>query len=115
MQQSILRLELCAASVTLKLVKAVWWEQDLNFNRIIYLKESTTVLSYIKLTSKRHLVFELNQIKLNLECSDPAQGCWVDTTRNSVDLFYRGVHPFQVHKVIQWIQGPTFLLQDESI
>ena len=113
-QQSIPRLELCAAAATVKLVKAVRRELDLNFNRIMYWTDSTTVLSYIKSTSKRRPVFESNRIKLILECSDPAQWRWVDTARNPADLFSRGVHPSRVHKAIQWIQGPAFLLQDES-
>ena len=39
----------------------------------------------------------------------------MDTVRNPAGLFSRSVHPSRVHKAIQGIQGPAFLLQDESV
>ena len=88
-QLSIPRLKLCSAAAAVKLVKAVRREHDLNFNRIMYWTDSTTVLSYIKSTSNRHPVFESNQTKLISEFSDRAQWRWVDTARNPADLFKR--------------------------
>ena len=76
---------------------------------------SVTVLSYIKSTSKRRPIFESNLIKLILKCSNQAQWRWVDMARIPADLFSRDVHPSQVHKTIQRIRRPAFLLQGESV
>ena len=50
-------LELCATVVAIKLSKIVKQEHDISLHHILYWSDSTTVLSYLRNTSKRRSAF----------------------------------------------------------
>ena len=111
---SVPRLELCAAVVAIRLAKTVMREHDITIDQVTYWSDSTTVLAYLRDTSKRRPAFETNRISLIRKLSAAEQWRWVDTQRNPADLYSRGVSPKQVRKAEKWLHAPSFLLQDKS-
>ena len=81
------RLELCAALTAVRLSKIVIREHDFHFNRVVFWSDPTTVLSYLKNTSKRRPAFETNRIELIRKMSTVDQWRWLDTAKNSVDYY----------------------------
>ena len=113
-QQSIPRLELCAAVTAVRLSLLVMKEHWFPVSKVYFWTDSTTVLSYVHNTSKRRPAFETNRIATIRKHTKSDQWLWVDTKQNPADLFSRGVSPRQVHKAGKWLHAPSFLLQDES-
>ena len=107
------RMELSAAVIAVRLAKFVQRELDLYLMETVFWSDSTTVLSYLRNTSKRRPIFETNRINLIREFSSVNQWRWVDTANNPADLYSRGVAPLQVYKSEKWLKGPTFLLDPE--
>ena len=95
---SVPRLELCAAVVAIRLAKTVMREHDITIDQVTYWSDSTTVLAYLRDTSKRRPAFETNRISLIRKLSAAEQWRWVDMQRNPADLYSRGVSPKQVHE-----------------
>ena len=112
-QQSIPRLELCAAVTTVRLSLLVMKEHCFTVSRVYFWTNSTTVLSYVHNTSKRRPAFETNRIATLRKYTMNDQWLWVDTKQNPADLFSRGVSPRQIHKSEKWLKPPKFLLEDE--
>ena len=108
------RLELCAAVVAVRLAKMVESEHDIFLSRIVFWSDSTTVLAYLRNTSKRRPAFETHRINLIRTYSETDQWRWVDTNNNPADLYSRGVSPRYSDKATKWLQAPFFLSQEES-
>ena len=108
------RRELSAAVIAVRLARFVLREFDVSFGRSVFWTDSTTVLGYLHNTSKRRPIFETNCIKLMHELSTVDQWKWIDIRRNPADLCSRGVSPLQVGKAVQWLLGPSFLLDPEN-
>ena len=108
------RMELSAAVIAVRLAKFIESELDIVFGKIVLWSDSTTVLGYLRNTSKRRPIFETNRIKLIRELSLVEQWRWVETRNNPADLYSRGVSPLRVDKAEQWLRGPSFLLEPED-
>ena len=114
-QQTIPRLELCAAVTAVRLSVLVLRELDFRVDDLVFWTDSTTVLSYLNNTSKRRPAFETHRIAKIRKHSSVEQWRWVDTHHNPADLYSRGVSPRQTHKAINWLKAPEFLFMDESL
>ena len=112
-QQSIPRLELCAAVTAVRLSLLVIKEYRFPASKVYFWTDSTTVLSYVHNTSKRRSAFETNRIATLRKYTKNDQWLWVDTKQNPADLFSRGVSPRQIHKSEKWLSSLKFLLKDE--
>ena len=73
------RLELCAAVVAVRSSKVVEREHDVPIGRVIFWSDSTTVLAYLRNTSKRRPAFETHRINLAMKMSEARQWRWVDS------------------------------------
>ena len=114
-QQSIPRLEFCAAVLAVRLSLIVLREHHFDLEGVYFWTDSTTVLSYVRNTSKRRPAFETNRIATILKHTNVNQWRWVDTHQNSADPYSRGVSPKQVHKAQKWLKASEFLLKDETL
>ena len=114
-QQSIPRLELCAAVLAVRLFLIVMREHRFQVDDVYFWTDSTTVLSYVCNTSKRRPAFETNRIATIRKHTNVNQWRWVDTHQNPADPYSRGVSPKQIHKAEKWLKAPEFVLQDESL
>ena len=112
-QLSIPRLELCAAVVATRLARLVVREHGLVLERVVFWSDSTTVLAYLRDTSKRRPAFETHRIKLIRKLTDIEDWRWVDTQQNPADLYSRGLSPRHAQRAAEWLQAPQFLLRDE--
>ena len=108
------RMELSAAVIAVRLAKFIESERDFVFSKIVLWSGSTTVLGYLRNTSKRRPIFETNRIKLILELSLVEQWRWIDTRNNQSDLYSRNVSPLRLDKAEQWLRGPSFLFEHED-
>ena len=76
------RMELRAAVIAVRLAKYLQRELDLYLTETVFWSDNTTVLSYLRNTSKRRPLFETNCINLILEFFLVDQWRWVDTANN---------------------------------
>ena len=67
------RLELTAATPTVKVDKQIREELDLLINPVVFWTDSTIVLRYIRNTSKRFQTFVANRLQTIHDASSPSQ------------------------------------------
>ena len=111
---TIPRLELCAATVAVKLARLVLQELELKIDRTVFWTDFTSVLQYIMNTSSRFETFVANRLAIILDGSEPTQWKHVDARRNPADIASRGIMPDSCTKAQLWLRGPEFLWQDNS-
>ena len=75
---------------------------------------SQTILGYLKNPDKRLPVFEANRVKLIMKLTMATQWRWANAKHNPADYFSRGVDPSKVKHAKNWLDGPSFLLDDEE-
>lgn len=113
-QQSIPRLELCAALVGAQLAKVVREELTLPLRETVMWSDSTTVITWLQSQSCRYKVFVGTRIS---EIQDlVGVKCWryVDTGRNPADVITRGATLSTLTQANPYSNGPDFLLQSEE-
>lgn len=89
-QQSIPRLELCAALARAQLAKLVATEMTLALRRTTLWTDSTTVLEWLQSDSCCFKVFVGTRVSEIQELSDTCDWCYVDTQNNPADDISRG-------------------------
>lgn len=109
-QQSIPRLELCAALTGAQLAKLLKSELSVPINQIILWTDSTTVLTWIQAASCRFKVFVGTRVAEIQELTDPKDWRYVDSKSNPADDITRGKTLAELAKPSRWNQGPSFLL-----
>ena len=113
-QSSIPRLELCGAVVSCRLYVMLTRELDLKIDQVIFWTDSTILLGYINNTTRRFKTFVGNRLSYIHEVTSPEQWRYVDSASNPADLASRGIDPDDDASLKKWLNGPDFLLQDES-
>ena len=108
------RMELSAAVIAVHLAKFVQRGLDVCFTSVVFWSDLTTVIKYLRITSKSRTIFEINRIKLILELSSVTQWRWVETASNPADAFSGGASPYVINKPEEWIKGRLFLLATEE-
>ena len=88
---TIPRLELTAATVSVRLGEIVKKELDESLDIVHYHTDSVTVLRYISNDQKRFQVFVANRVQTIHNLSDPSQWKYVDTKENPADDASRGL------------------------
>ena len=111
---TIPRLELIAAVVGVDLVQFLKREMELSISRVVFWTDSTSVLCYVRNTTKRFHVFVANRVAKILEGSNSSQWRYVDSKNNPADIGSRGLMPDQTTKGEIWFKGPPFLRKEES-
>jgi len=108
------RAELHAAMELVEFSRSVVREHQLEFHKIVFWSDSQTVLGYLKNPNKRLPIFEANRVKKILSSSSAKQWRWIDTAQNPADYYSRGVSPIKLSTKDAWLQGPSFLLNEEE-
>ncbi|KAJ8377289.1 hypothetical protein AAFF_G00261380 [Aldrovandia affinis] len=112
-QVTIPRLELTAAVVAVKIDKMLHQELQVPLQPSTFWTDSTTVLRYIDNDTARFKTFVANRINVIREATKPSQWKYVRTTENPADLPSRGLKAKSLAQSRTWIDGPSFLLNNE--
>lgn len=109
------RLELCAAVLLVKLMRAVKIALNLDNVQTSYYSDSEITLAWINGNPSRWKTFVANRVSKIQEISDSK--CWnyVNTKCNPADLASRGVLPSELQENKLWWHGPSMLLNEENI
>ncbi|XP_062414781.1 uncharacterized protein LOC134107206 [Pungitius pungitius] len=110
-QQTIPRLELCAALAGAQLAKLVETEITLTIRQTILWTDSTTVLEWLQSDSCRYKVFVGTRVSEIQELTDRQAWRYVDTRSNPADDITRGKTLLELMEPGRWSQGPPFLKQ----
>ena len=94
----ILRLELVAAAVSVKIVLLLREELDIEINKQYFWTDSKIVLGYISNSSKRFKIFIANRIQFICDHSDVAQWYYVPSAYNPADDSSRGLNGIKSSK-----------------
>ena len=114
-QQSIPRLELCAALLGAQLAEMLTKELNLPLHGTTMWSDSTTVITWLRSGSCRYKVFvgtRVAEIQLLMKEADIWR--YVDTGRNPADIITRGTTLEDLSRPNPYHQGPEFLRQSES-
>ena len=111
---TIPRLELTAATVSVRVGEMVARELDEPVERKTYWTDSTTVLKYIRNEKRRFHVFVANRVQTIREVTNHEQWKYVETKINPADDASRGLKGYELTKQHRWITGPNFLWLPES-
>ena len=101
---TIPRLELCAAVLSVRAVKWITRELQLNIDEITFYTDSQVVLSYIQNESRRFYVYVANRVQIIRNMSDPSQWRNVETTNNPADIATGG-KPAKQLVASSWFNG----------
>jgi len=109
---TILKLELSAAYLLMKLVAKVRAALDVNINSVYYWSDSTIVLNWIEV-HRLLQTFVRNRV-INIQAQSPIDN-WKHTpfSDNPTDLLFRGI-PTALIGLKLWWHGPTWLAEPEK-
>ena len=111
---TIPRLELTAATVSVRLGELLKKELHETIDIIQYHTDSVTVVRYISNDQKRFQVFVANRVQTIRSLSDPSQWKYVETKENPADDASRGLDAKALNEQQRWLKGPKFLWQPEK-
>ncbi|XP_067233763.1 uncharacterized protein [Chanodichthys erythropterus] len=110
-QQSIPRLELCAALTGAQLAKVLKAELTLPLSSITLWSDSTTILTWLLSDSCRFKVFVGTRVAEIQDLTESDTWRYVQSSNNPADAITRGKSPSDLTKDSKWNQGPAFLRQ----
>ena len=112
-QISIVRLELQAAVLGVRLTNLILKESGVKMERVVFWTDSTVVLQYVKNDSRRFHTFVANRVAEIRESSHPDQWRHVPSSLNAADVCSRGASLCRLANS-SWSAGPEFLLKKEE-
>ncbi|KAK7915538.1 hypothetical protein WMY93_011299 [Mugilogobius chulae] len=110
-QQSMPRLELCAALTAAQLAALLQHELTLSIDSIFLWTDSTTVLTWLHSDSCRFKVFVGTRVAEIQELTDPHSWRYVNSAQNPADDVTRGKTLQELSNDGRWRHGPAFLQQ----
>lgn len=113
-QQSVPRLELCAALTGAQLYKVISTELTLPIRNCILWSDSATVLTWLGSDSWRYKVFVGTRVAEIQELTEAATWRQVPSQNNPADDITRGLTIQDISKGGIWADGPKFLKQTPS-
>ncbi|XP_043203367.1 uncharacterized protein LOC122371257 [Amphibalanus amphitrite] len=113
-QISIVRLELQAAVLGVRLANMILKELSVKVERVLFWTDSTVVLQYVRNDSRRFHTFVANRVAEIRELSRPDQWRHVPSSSNAADVCSRGASATDLSADSHWKDGPDFLLKDEK-
>ena len=108
------RLELTAATVSVKIAAMLIDELKLNELKVYYWVDSKIVLGYILNGKRRYRIYVANRKELINTYTEEDQWRHIDTEDNPSDFASRGISPRDSGKVERWLGGPLFLRQRDD-
>ena len=106
---SIPRLELTAATLSLKISKMLKNELDIHVDDEIFWTDSKVVLGYINGDVRRFKVFVANRVQQIRDHTSPKQWHYVESSSNPADDASRGLDSKKKDQRKRWFDGPSFL------
>ena len=110
---TIPKLELQAAMTAVRLKNTLVLEHRLNIDSIIFWSDSSTVIQWIKNSTKKQPVFVANRVAEILESTSVDQWRHVPGEQNPADYGTRGLTVSSL-KESTWLTGPAWLLDEEN-
>lgn len=111
-QQSIPRLELCAALTGAQMARILKSELTLPIQRVVLWSDSTTVLKWLQSESCRFKVFVGTRVAEIQDLTEGDTWRYVDSAQNPADDITRGKPLDTLTPDSRWGQGPSFLWCD---
>ena len=111
---TIPRLELAAASVSVKLDTMLRRELTLPIHESVYWTDSMLVLHYIASEEKRFQTYVENRVSVIRRVSTPQQWRYVPSAENPADDLSRGLTATEMIENERWFSGPRFLRKEED-
>ena len=111
---TIPRLELTAATVSVRIGQLLLNELEMKVDNVIYHTDSTTVLHFIRNESKRYPIFVANRVQLIRNFTEVRQWRYVNTKDNPADYASRGIDMKVPVQLSAWLNGPQFLMEAED-
>ncbi|XP_039516158.1 uncharacterized protein LOC120470642, partial [Pimephales promelas] len=108
-QQSIPRLELCAAVTGAQLARLLQRELTLVLHEVVLWTDSTTVLTWLQSDSCRFKVFVGTRVSEIQELTEAQAWRYVDSGNNPADDITRGKTLTELGGESRWKHGPAFL------
>ncbi len=108
-QQSVPRLELCAALTGAQLAKVLQTELNLPIRHTILWTDSTTVLTWLQSDSCRFKVFVGTRVAEIQDLTEKHSWRYVPSASNPADDITRGKSLCKLSLESRWCQGPLFL------
>ena len=107
--QTLARLELCAALSGARISRLIVHEIDLPIEKVVYWSDSMIVVQYLQNGKRRFKVFVANRVHEIVELTDVEQWRHIKGTMNPADVLSRGV--IDPRKLLEgdWFSGPQFL------
>ena len=112
---TIPRLELSAATLSIKLDQQIRREICVPVNQSVFWTDSMLVLQYVKNETKRFHTFVANRITAIHNGSSPDQWRHVGTKCNPADDVSRGLTAEELIMRKSWVHGPEFLWHEEDM
>ena len=106
---SIPRLELTAATLSVKVSKMLREELDINIRSEVFWTDSQVVLGYINNNSRRLKIFVANSAQFIRDNTDIKQWHYISTHDNPADNASRGLDLKNHGRMKRWFNGPEFL------
>lgn len=103
------RLELTAATVSVKVSSFLCKELEYNEVRQFFYTDSKVVLGYISNTSKRFHIFVANRVQKIRDYTAPENWRYIETDQNPADIASRGLTAQELVESKLWWKGPRFL------
>ena len=111
---AILRMELVAATLSVKMSIFLKRELEIPVNKEVFWTDSEVVLGYIRNESKRFKIFVANRVELIKDHSDESQRHYINSKQNPADYASRGIDVCNDDKVKRWYLGLQFLWEPEA-
>eukprot|EP00057_Strongylocentrotus_purpuratus_P004328 XP_003728480.2 PREDICTED: uncharacterized protein LOC593649 [Strongylocentrotus purpuratus] len=108
------RLELMAATLSVKLDALIRRQLDLSISESHFWTDSTIVLNYVRNEEKRYKTFVANRVAAIHEGSNSDQWSHVDSNSNPADELSRGQSAMELIQNTRWTEGPSFIKQSED-
>ena len=109
------RLELSAAVLATEMDQALKKELEIHVDGSVFWTDSTSVLQYIRNTSKRFHTFVANRLTVIHENTKPFQWRYVPSELNPADDASRGVTAEEFCSTSIWLSGPRFLSEEKAL
>ena len=111
---TIPRLELTAATVSVKVANMLKEELDYDGLQDFYWTDSKVVLGFINNESRRFQVYVANKVQFIRDHTSPDQWRYVESGSNPADEALRGMNAKEFMQKSKWIKGPDLLWQTED-
>ena len=108
---TIPRLELTAATVSVKVGRMIEREIQYESMKSIYWTDSKAVLGYISNEARRFHIFVANRVQLIRDYSSCDSWKYIESEMNPADDASRGLDCEKVSSDHRWFKGPSFLWQ----